>query len=134
MAVTLVSEYGRWVFPAGATTLVQFQFCTVNTSGQLITPTASTQPVVILDDAPALTSAGAQGATIVGVNYTVVFTGIMKVIAGTALNPFVPVMSDTNGHAIAAATGGNTCAGFTMAACASSDLVPIFLTFAGYHN
>src|SRR5450755_622273 len=126
MAGTLVSEFGRKTYPAGATNLVQFQFVTVNAAGQIVTPTAG-QPCVILDDAPALGAGGVQGATVVGVPYTVVWHGIQKVIAGQALIPFAQVTTDSSGHAVSSLTTGQGVNGITMAACNSGDLVPIAL-------
>jgi hypothetical protein len=130
MAVSLVSEFGRWSYPAGGTNLVQFQFVTVNSSGQIVMPTAG-QICVILDDAPQLGAGGVQGATVVGVNYGVVWQGIQKVIAGQAFLPFQQVTSDSSGHAVSSLTTGQTVNGITMSACNSGDLVPIALSLSG---
>lgn len=134
MAGSLVSEFGRWTYPAGATNLVQFQFVTVNAAGQIVMPSAGNL-CVVLDDAPAPGALGVAGPTIVGTIYTVVFTGIMKVIAGGTLAPFVPVTTDSSGHAVTAvgAAQSSSVMGFTMTSCSSGDIVPINLTYAGLH-
>jgi hypothetical protein len=130
MAVSLVSEFGRWSYPAGGTNLVQFQFVTVNAAGQIVMPTAG-QLCVILDDAPALAAGGVQGATVVGVNYGVVWQGIQKVIAGQALIPFAQVTTNSSGQAVSSLTTGQAVNGITMAACNSGDLVPIAISLSG---
>jgi hypothetical protein len=130
MAQTLVSEFGRWTFPAGSTSLVQYQFVTINASGQIVTPASSAVPCLILDDAPQLGAGGVQGPTVVGVYYGCVFTGIMKVIAGAAITPGQQIASDTSGHAIVA-SGANAVQGYSFTAASTGDLVAMYVAFAG---
>lgn len=127
MATSLVPPYGRKAFPAGATGLVQFQFCALNTAGQIITPAGAGVFAVVLDDAGALTTGGLPGPLTVGNFYGCVFMGVQKVISGASLNPGVAVKTDTSGHAVAASSSGDVILGWTLSACSSGDLVQILL-------
>jgi hypothetical protein len=128
MATSLVSQWGRYSFPAGATGLAQFSFVTLNSSGQLVVPAAGAL-CMVLDDAPPLL-AGAPGPYVVGVYYGCVFEGVIKVQAGAAITPLEVVTTDANGHAVVAATT-NTINGVALAAGNSGDLVPIRVSLSG---
>jgi hypothetical protein len=132
-AVSLVPAHGRWAFPAGATSLAQFQFVEINSSGELITPASAGIFAVVLDDAPQLSGAtlgtGGEysGGYTVGVPYGVVFQGVQKVITGANLTPGTAVKTDTSGHAVAASSAGDVILGWTLFASNSGDLAPILL-------
>lgn len=122
-------------YACGATNLLQFQFVTVNASNQLVMPSAGAL-CMVLYDAPPMSGAYPQspsGASIVGTYYTCVFNGIAKVIAGAALNAFVPVTTNSSGQAVGSPSTGQFTAGVTMHPCASGDLVSVKLTFGDIH-
>lgn len=130
MATSLVSQYDYWSFQAGSASLAQFQFCTLNGSGQLVTPAATGVFAVVLDDAPhgaTLSNDLFSGGYVVGNYYTCVLKGVQKVISGASLGAGVAVMTDTSGHAIAETGAGKVILGWTLAACNSGDLVSILL-------
>lgn len=132
MAVQLTPQHGRWTFPAGSASLQQYQFVAVNSSGQIVTPSATGVFAMVLDDAPSLAASslgtgGVQtGGYTVGTNYSVVFEGVMKVISGANLTPGTAVQTDTNGHAVAALSGG-VILGWTLASSNSGDTISILL-------
>ncbi len=140
MATMNVPSFARKSFPAGSASLQQYQFCALNSSGQLITPgnASSGTFAVILDDAPSLSGSTTTndfqtGGFSVGTSYgCIVGPCIAKVIAGATLSAFVSVMTDLNGHAIAA-TSGSVVLGWTMTAASSGDYVQILMEHA-YHN
>lgn len=130
--VSLVGDLDRWVFPAGAASLQQYQFVTFNASGQIITPTSGVF-CVVLDDAPSLASSTLNadglysGGYTVGENYTCVFQGVQKVITGANLTAGQAIMSDNSGHAIAATGSGNIILGWALYSSNSGDVAPILL-------
>lgn len=138
MAVSLVPSHARWSFPAGSASLTQFQFVSINSTGQIITPTVTGAYAVVLDDAPSLSGATItndlpSGGYTVGAQYGCVFSTIcaQKVITGASLNPGVAVMTDTSGHAVAALSGA-VVLGWTIAASSSGDLATIAPAAAHY--
>ena len=132
MAVQLTPSHGRWSFPAGTAGLQQYQFCALNSTGQLVAPTATGVFAVVLDDAPSLqvstvgTGGVETGGYSVGKNYGTVFAGIMKVISGANLTPGAAIMTDTSGHAIPAITTA-VILGWTLQSSNSGDIVPVLL-------
>lgn len=138
MATQLTPSHGRWSFPAGATGLAQYQFCALNSTGQLITPAATGVFAVVLDDAPNIQNStlGSDGlysnGYTVGQNYGTVFAGIMKVRCNATMNPGTSVMTDTNGKAIAAISGA-VILGWTLVATSAGDIAEILLD-RSYHN
>lgn len=132
MAVQLTPSHGRWSFPAGSAGLQQYQFVALNSSGQIITPTATGVFAFVLDDAPSLqvstvgTGGTLTGGYTVGTNYGVVFEGIMKVISGANLTAGAQVQTDTSGHAVLSVANGVSL-GWTLAASNSGDIVSILL-------
>lgn len=144
MGVSNVIPQLRKSFPAGSGSLNQFQFVAVNTSGQIVTPSATGVFALVLDDAPSLAassslgseSTGGQpsGGYTVGTNYGCVLpsAGRQKVITGASFNPGVAVMTDTSGHAVAAVTGA-VVLGWTLAASNSGDIVDILLSVAAHY-
>ena len=132
MAVQLTPSHGRWSFPAGTAGLQQYQFCALNSTGQLIMPAATGVFAVVLDDAPSLqvstvgTGGVVTGGYTVGTNYGTVFDGIMKVISGANLTPGAAIQTDTNGHAVPAVSGG-VILGYTLAASSSGDVISVLL-------
>ena len=140
MSVSLVPSHARWSFPAGSTSLKQFQFVSVNSSGQIITPTVTGAFALVLDDAPSnigatITNDLPSGNYTVGNEYACVAPAgcFQKVYTGVSLNPGVAVMTDTNGAAVAAVTGA-VVLGWTIAASSSGDVATIFLNAGGYHS
>lgn len=132
MASTLpVSPYASKAFPAGSTSLTQFQYVVINASGQIVTPSSTGVMAWILDDSPSLSGATVtndmpSGGFSVGAQYTchaVHLTGY-KVISGANLTAGVAVQTDTNGHAVPLVTGG-VVLGYTVAASNSGDIVSI---------
>jgi hypothetical protein len=140
MSVSLVPSHARWSFPAGSSNLQQFQFVALNASGQIVTPAATGVYAMVLDDAPALAGSTIvndmpTGGFTVGVYYGCVapMGCFQKVITGAALTPGTAVMTDTNGHAVAAVTGA-VVLGFTIASSNAGDIAVIALNSGGYHN
>ncbi len=133
MAVSLVPSHQRWSFPAGSASLTQFQFVTLNGSGQLVTPAATGVFAFVLDDAPSLSGATISndmptGGYSVGAPYGVVLPlgNVQKVITGANLSAGVPIQTDTSGHAVAFVSGG-VCLGWTLKASSSGDIVEVML-------
>jgi hypothetical protein len=133
MAVSLVPSHQRWSFPAGNASLTQFQFVTLNGSGQLVTPSATGVFAFVLDDAPSLSGATItndmpSGGYSVGTNYGVVLPlgNVQKVITGANLSAGVAIQTDTSGHAVPFVSGG-VCLGWTLKASNSGDIVEVML-------
>ena len=138
MAVQLTPSHARWSFAAGTAGLQQYQFCSLNSSGQLVAPSSGVTVTgvfaVILDDAPSLavstvgTGNVLTGGYSVGSFYGVVLpTGsVMKVITGATLStPGTPVTTDANGHAVAVTNLSQPVLGYTIQASTSGDIAPI---------
>jgi hypothetical protein len=131
MASSRVPSHARKAYPAGATSLTQFQFVELNSSGQIITPTVTGVYALVLDDAPALSGATItndmpSGGYIVGAYYGCVFSTVcsQKVITGANLTAGQAVMTDTNGHAVPLVAGG-VALGYAGHASNSGDIVQI---------
>lgn len=133
MAISRVPPHARESFPAGEAGLQQFAFCAFDASGNLIVPDSAGVFAVVMDDAPNIQSSTLSndlysGGYQVGVYYGVVLSWcLQKVILGATLAAGVPVMTDTNGHAVAATTG-NVILGYTAFAGNSGDLAPVMLS------
>lgn len=132
----LVAEKQRLSFPAGSTSLQQYQFVTLNGSGQLVTPSNSTSYCFVLDDAPAIIGSGAtysddlwSGGYTVGAQYGVVWAGVQKVIAGGQITAMTAVQSNTSGQAVTA-TGTNVVQGIALGTAASGDLISIAIAWS----
>lgn len=144
MSVSLVPSHARWAFPAGSASLGQYQFCALNGTGQLVTPSSTGVFAVVLDDAPSLQASASigseqsggqpSGGYTVGRNYTCVLpTGVVqKVKTGANLTPGVAIMSDASGHAVAAITGA-VVLGWTLAASSSGDIAYMLLNVAAHY-
>ncbi len=132
MSVSLVPSHARWSFPAGSTSLAQFQFVTLNGSAQLITPASSGVWAFVLDDAPSNQNATLNangmytGGYVVGNYYgCVIGSCIQKVYYGGTLAAGVAVTTNTSGQAIAA--GAGVVLGYTLEAGVSGELHPVHL-------
>ena len=131
MANSKPNPYAGKAFPAGSTSLTQFQFVVVNSSGQIVTPAATGVYAFVLWEAgnlatQTITNDMPSGGYVVGAYYGVLspMMSWAKVITGASLAVNTPVMTDTSGHAIAA-TGSGVILGYTIAACNSGDVVEI---------
>jgi hypothetical protein len=131
MSVSLTPDHARWMFPAGSAGLTQYQYVQINSSGQIVTPSATGVYALVLDDAPALAGATItndmpSGGFIVGADYACVASTVcfQKVITGAALTPGEPVMTNASGAAVPAATGG-VVLGYAIQASNSGDIVVI---------
>ena len=131
MASYRVSPFARKAFAAGSTSLTQFQFVQVNSSDQIVTPSASGVFCWVLDDAPALSGATITndmptGGYVVGAYYGCINPALAmpKVISGASLAANVAVTNDTSGHAVAA-LGSAVVLGYTVAASNSGDIIQI---------
>jgi hypothetical protein len=139
VATSLVEAHGRIAYPAGITGLTQFTFAALNSSGQLILPSANGLAIGIIDDAPPLNAAGQtlntngsySGGFVVGVPYGVVFSGAQKVIAAATLAPMTLVATNAAGQAVAATGTGTFILGVTMYGCNSGDLVMVNVRTTG---
>jgi hypothetical protein len=130
MAVSKISPFARWSFPAGSANLTQFQFVAINSSGQIVTPSVSGVFALVLD-APNLAGATItndmpSGGFVVGYEYGCAspFMAWTKVISGANLTAGVAVMTDTSGHAIPQSGTGITL-GYTIAASNSGDIITL---------
>ena len=131
MSSDLVPSHARWAFPAGSTSLTQFQFVQINSSGQIVTPATSGVYALVLDDAPALSGATItndmpSGGFVVGAFYSCVFSTIcvQKVLTGANLTVGQAVMTDASGHAVPQ-TGSGVILGYAIQASNSGDIVRI---------
>lgn len=140
MSVSLVPSHARWSFPAGSASLSQFQFVALNSTGQIVAPSATGVFAYVLDDAPSII-----GATIsndiptlnysVGTNYGCVAPAgvFQKVIFGATLStPGTAIMTNTSGQAVAAVTGA-VVLGWTLAAQSSADIGTVLLNVAAHY-
>lgn len=146
MANSLVDPHGRLAYPAGSASLTQFRFVALNSSGQLVLPSANGLAIGVLDDAPILSAGTLQsdgsysggytvGTAQAGPFYGVVFSGAIKVKAGATLSPMTPVATDNQGQAVAATGAGTNILGVTMFGCNSGDLVMVNVRTTGaLHN
>lgn len=148
MATSLVDAHGRIAYPAGTTGLQQFLFVALNSSGQLVLPSANGLAIGVLDDAPPLNASGqtlgsngewSGGFTVGNSNtgpfYGVVFSGAQKVYAAATLAPMSPVATNSSGQAVAASGSGTNILGVTMYGCNSGDLVMVNVRTTGaLHN
>jgi hypothetical protein len=139
MSVSLVPSHARWSFQAGSTSLQQFQFVNVNSSGQIVTPTVTGAFAFVLDDAPSnigatITNDMPSGNYTVGNYYGCVApSGVFqKVITGASLTPGTAIMTDTSGHAVACLTGG-VVLGWTIASSSSGDIATMLLNVAAHY-
>jgi hypothetical protein len=131
MANSKPNPYAGKAFPAGSTSLTQFQFVVVNSSGQIVTPAATGVYALVLWEGGNLATQTIandmpSGGYVVGSYYGVLSSMMSwaKVITGANLAVNTPVMTDTSGHAIAA-TGSGVILGYTLAASNSGDIVEI---------
>lgn len=111
----------RDCLPAGADLSAGlFKFVSLNSSGQLILPAASGNPVygVVSENA-------ASSAT--GSPVTVDVVGITRVVAGATVATGARVMGNTSGAAITATTGLNV-AGIARKGGASGEIIEVLLT------
>jgi hypothetical protein len=127
-----VDAHFRLSAPAGSANLQQFQFVTLNSSGQLVTPSAGAA-AFILDDAPSLANATlgtngewSGGYEVAGRAYGYVLLGVQKVIFGGAVAPMAQVSTDVNGHAVAT-TSGAQILGISLGAANSGDISAVLL-------
>lgn len=135
MSVQLTPSHARWSFEAGSAGLQQYQFCALNSTGQIITPGTTGIFAVVLDDAPSLAVSTVGTGNVLTGGYTVgqyygcvLPTGsVMKVITGATFStPGTAVMTDLSGHAIAQSGTGITL-GYTIATSSSGDIASILL-------
>jgi hypothetical protein len=99
----------------------QYLFVTLNSSGELELPAASTAPVLgVLDDTP---RAGSHG--------TVILLGIAKVTSDATITPMELLSSNTAGQAIAAGSGDAVVA-IALEAAASGDIFSVLLVPSGF--
>lgn len=122
MANSKVSQYAGMAFPAGSTSLAQFQFVVINSSGQIVTPSTSGVFALVLWEAGSLATETLSnglpsGGYVVGSYYDCVspFMSWPKVITGANLTVGQAVMTDANGHAIPQSGSGITL-GYAIAA------------------
>lgn len=133
MANSLVDAHGRLAAPAGTASLTQFTFVALNSSGQLVAPSANGLAIGILDDAPQLNASGVtlgangeySGGYVVGTQYGYVFSGAQKVYAAANLAPMTPIATNASGQAVAVSGTGTYILGVTLAACNTGDLVMV---------
>ncbi|MHB1950165.1 MAG: hypothetical protein ACYCQK_01670 [Acidiferrobacteraceae bacterium] len=131
MAASKPNPYAGEAFPAGSASLTQFQFVEINSSGQIVTPTATGVFALVLNDAPALAGATItndmpSGGYVVGAYYGCISSLMswVKVISGAALTAGQAVQTDTSGHAVPLLAGGVTL-GYAIAASNSGDIVQL---------
>lgn len=131
MANSKPNPFAGYDLPAGSTSLAQFQFVAINSSGQIITPTSSGVFALVLDEAGSLASETLtndmpSGGYVVGQNYGCLssFMSWCKVKTGANLTAGQAVMTDANGHAVGQAGSGITL-GYAIAASTSGDIVTI---------
>ena len=131
MAYSKPNPYAGIALPAGATSLAQFQFVEINSSGQIVTPTATGVFALVLDEAGALatetiTADMPSGGYVVGAYYGCLSTSASwcKVKTGANLTAGQAVMTDASGHAVVA-SGSGVVLGYAIAASNSGDVVTI---------
>jgi len=131
MASSKSNPYAGKSFPAGSTSLAQFQFVVINSSGQIVTPSATGVFALVLWEAgnlatETITNNMPSGGYVVGNNYGVIspFMSWSKVITGANLTVGQAVMTDTSGHAIPQ-TGSGVILGYALAASNSGDIVEL---------
>lgn len=97
-----------------------FKFVSINSSGQLILPTTTGNPVygVVSENAPSSST---------GVPVTVDIVGLTKVVAGATVAAGSRVMSNTSGQAVPVTTGLNA-AGVARSGGAAGEVITVFLT------
>lgn len=125
------NPYAGQSFPAGSTSLAQFQFVEINSSGEIVTPTASGVFALVLDEAGSLASQSLtndmpSGGYVVGQYYGCLSSNMSwcKVKSGANLTAGAAVMTDTNGHAIPV-SGSGIVLGYAIAASSSGDIVEL---------
>ncbi len=131
MAISKLNPFAGEAFPAGSTSLAQFQFVEINSSGQIITPTVSGVFALVLVEAGSLatetlTNDMPSGGYVVGSYYGCVSSSMswVKVKSGASLTAGTAVMTDAYGHAIPQSGSGITL-GYAIAASNSGDIVQL---------